>query len=90
MPASARVELLSALGFVDHVVVFDEDTPEAALSALQPDVHCKGSDYAPPNGKPIPEAKIVEAYGGTIAFLPMVDGLSTTNLVSSIRSAEEP
>ena len=85
MNAEARAELLSALGFVDHVVIFEEDTPEAALKALEPDVHCKGSDYAPPNGKPIPEAKIVEGYGGTIAFLPMIEGISTTDLVSRIR-----
>lgn len=85
MPAEARAELLAALGFVDHVVIFEEDTPEASLAAIQPDVHCKGSDYAPPNGKPVPEAKVVESYGGTIAYLPMIEGLSTSDLATRIR-----
>ena len=65
-----RAELLAALADVDAVVIFDEPTPEAALARLMPDVHCKGEDYKPPHGKPIPEARVVEAYGGRICFIP--------------------
>jgi phosphoheptose isomerase len=84
MPARERAEVLSALRAVDHVVVYDEDTPEGALERLRPDVHAKGADYAPPNGKPLPERAVVEAYGGRIEFLPFVDGVSTTALVEKI------
>jgi phosphoheptose isomerase len=82
--AAERAEVLSALRAVDHVVVYEEDTPAAALERLQPDVHTKGADYAPPNGKPLPERAVVEAYGGRIEFLPFIDGISTTNLIDRL------
>jgi phosphoheptose isomerase len=84
MAAAERAEVLSALRAVDHVVVYEEDTPEGALERLRPDVHAKGADYAPPNGKPLPERAVVEAYGGRIEFLPFVDGISTTELVERV------
>jgi rfaE bifunctional protein nucleotidyltransferase chain/domain len=87
LPAAERMELLAALASIDAVVAFDETTPEAALARLQPDVHCKGADYAPPHGKPIPEAAVVAAYGGRVAFLPLVPGVSTTDIVRRIREA---
>ena len=89
LPLAERMELLAALECVSCVVAFDETTPEAALARLQPDVHCKGADYAPPHGKPIPEARVVEAYGGRIAFLPLVPGISTTDIARRIRAAEQ-
>jgi len=85
VPAAQRVEVLAALECVDYVVVFEELTPQAAIARLQPDVHCKGADYAPPNGKPIPEAPVVASYGGRIEFLPLIPGLSTSDLVRRIR-----
>jgi rfaE bifunctional protein nucleotidyltransferase chain/domain len=85
LPASERAELVASLDCVDHVVIFDEDTPEECIRLLRPHVHCKGADYAPPQGKPIPEAAIVESYGGRVAYLPLVDGLSTTELIRRIR-----
>ncbi len=75
-----RVDVLSALEFVDHVVVFSEDTPVAVLGQLKPDVHCKGADYAGPNAPPIPEADVVRAYGGRVEFLPLVSGLSSSSI----------
>jgi rfaE bifunctional protein nucleotidyltransferase chain/domain len=90
VPAAQRAEVLAALECVDYVVVFEERTPEAAITRLQPDVHCKGADYAPPNGKPIPEAPIVAAYGGRIEFLPLVPSLSTSELVRRIREDKGP
>lgn len=86
LPGAERAELLAALECVDHVIVFEEVTPEAALQRLQPDVHCKGSDYAPPHGKPIPEAGVVGAYGGRLEFLPLVPGQSTSSLIERIRN----
>jgi D-glycero-beta-D-manno-heptose 1-phosphate adenylyltransferase len=81
-----RAELVASLACVDHVVVFDEDTPEACIRLLRPDVHCKGADYAPPHGRPIPEAALVASYGGRVAFLPLVAGLSTTDLIRRIQA----
>lgn len=86
VPEAARVEALAALECVDHVVVFGEETPETCLTRLQPDIHCKGADYAPPHGKPVPEAGVVEAYGGRIEYLPLVPSISTTDLIQRIRA----
>ncbi len=80
---SDRAELIAALEMVDYVTIFDESTPVAALSRLQPDIHCKGADYAD-GAKPIPEREIVLGYGGQIRFLPFHPGRSTTELVERI------
>lgn len=88
-PIAQRVGLVGSLATVDHVVVFEETTPERALERLRPDVHCKGADYAPPDGAPVPEAKLVESYGGRLAFLPLIPGLSTTAVLDRL-SAKRP
>jgi rfaE bifunctional protein nucleotidyltransferase chain/domain len=80
-----RSAMLAALECVDYVIVFDESTPEAALSRLQPDIHCKGAEYAPPHGRPVPERAVVEGYGGRIEYLPLVPGVSTTELLQRVR-----
>ena len=85
VPEAERAELLAALGCVDRVVVFGEDTPREVLGRLRPDVHCKGEDYAPPSTRPIPEAEVVRSYGGRIAFLKFTSGSSTTDLVRRIK-----
>ena len=79
-----RVALLAALELVDAIVVFDDPTPERVLAQLRPDVHVKGADYAPPDGKPIPERAIVEAYGGRIEFVPLVPGRSSTDTLARL------
>jgi len=81
-----RAALVAALDVVDYVHVFSELTPEEALKALRPHIHCKGQDYAPPNGKPIPERAFVESYGGRVELLPMVPGRSSTGLVERLRT----
>jgi rfaE bifunctional protein nucleotidyltransferase chain/domain len=88
LPEVERAEMLAALACVDHVVIFAEATPEAALLRLKPDIHCKGAEYAPPHGKPVPEAELVRSYGGRIVYLPQVPGFSTTQLIRRIREAE--
>ena len=90
LPVAERAEMLAALESVDFVVVFNETTPEVALDRLRPDVHSKGADYAPPNGKPVPEAAVVEGYGGRIEYTDLVDDRSTSNIVARIRSDEPP
>jgi phosphoheptose isomerase len=81
-----RVALLAALELVDAILVFDDPTPERVLAQLRPDVHVKGADYAPPDGKPIPERAIVEAYGGRVEFVPLVPGRSSTETLARLRS----
>ena len=73
-----RETLLRALGSVDAVVVFDEDTPVAALERLRPDVWAKGGDYALAD---LPETPVVAQWGGQAVVLPYLAGRSTTALV---------
>ena len=87
MPVSERAEILSALECVDYVIVFAEPTPEAAIGRLMPDVHCKGADYAPPGGKPMPETAVVESCGGRVEFVPLVPSTSTSELVRRVRGS---
>jgi rfaE bifunctional protein nucleotidyltransferase chain/domain len=87
--AAERLEVLAALECVSYVVFFEELTPEAALLRLRPDIHCKGADYAPPHGKPVPEAEVVRSYGGRIEYLPFVPGLSTSELLRRIRDKDQ-
>ena len=84
-----RATLLADLECVDHVLLFDDLVPTSLLEQLRPDVHCKGADYAPPHGKPIPERSVVEAYGGRVAFLPLLPGISTSELIRRIRQLDD-
>jgi D-beta-D-heptose 7-phosphate kinase / D-beta-D-heptose 1-phosphate adenosyltransferase len=73
-----RAAVLLALGCVDAVAVFDDDTPVPTLERLRPDVFAKGGDYALTT---IPEAPVVASWGGQAVVLPYLDGRSTTNLI---------
>jgi D-glycero-beta-D-manno-heptose 1-phosphate adenylyltransferase len=84
-----RAAMLAGLECVDYVVIFEEATPEESLRKLQPDIHCKGAEYAPPHGKPVPEAPLVLSYGGRIEYLPILAGLSTTALLQRIKDKTE-
>jgi rfaE bifunctional protein nucleotidyltransferase chain/domain/rfaE bifunctional protein kinase chain/domain len=79
-----RARLLAALDCVDAVVVFDEPTPEAVLSWLRPDVWVKGGDYAD-GGPELPEAALVEHWGGRTVIVPYLDGRSTTRTIAAAR-----
>jgi rfaE bifunctional protein nucleotidyltransferase chain/domain len=76
-PAADRARVLAALGSVDAVVVFEEDTPEAVLARLRPDVWVKGGDYSVQD---LPEAETLRAWDGQAVVLPYLDGRSTTLL----------
>ncbi|MFF1277530.1 D-glycero-beta-D-manno-heptose 1-phosphate adenylyltransferase [Streptomyces marokkonensis] len=92
-PAADRARVLAALGSVDAVVVFEEDTPEAVLGRLRPDVWVKGGDYSVQD---LPEAEVLRGWGGQAVVLPYLDGRSTTLLARraadaaavTLRSAE--
>jgi D-beta-D-heptose 7-phosphate kinase/D-beta-D-heptose 1-phosphate adenosyltransferase len=73
-----RASLLLALDCVDAVVVFDEDTPEAALARFHPDLFAKGGDYA---ATELPEARTMAGWGGHAVALPYLAGRSTTRLL---------
>ena len=84
-PCPERVEMLAALELVDAIAVFDDATPERMLAAVKPDVHVKGADYAPPHGKPVPEAAVVQAYGGRVEFIRLVPGRSSSETIARLR-----
>ncbi|MFD7165287.1 D-glycero-beta-D-manno-heptose 1-phosphate adenylyltransferase [Streptomyces violascens] len=83
VPAAQRALVLEALASVDAVLVFDEDTPEAAIRALRPAIWVKGGDYA---GMEIPEDKLVSSLGGRTVVVPFVAGWSTSSLIESART----
>ena len=74
-----RAEDVGALASVDYVVIFGEDTAEELIAKVQPAVYAKGGDYTL---ETLPEARIVESYGGEVAFIPLVEGKSTTNIIA--------
>ncbi|GAA3785866.1 PfkB family carbohydrate kinase [Streptomyces phyllanthi] len=76
-PLADRARVLAALGSVDAVLVFEEDTPEAVLARLRPDVWVKGGDYSVQD---LPEAEVLRTWGGQAVVLPYLDGRSTTLL----------
>lgn len=79
-PAADRVRVLEALSDVDAALVFDDDTPAPLLERLRPDVWVKGADYA---GTTLPEAETVRAHDGEVVLLPLLEGRSTTRLLST-------
>ena len=78
-----RAELLSELGFVDYVVIFEEDTPENLLNEIKPDIYTKGADYTM---ETLPEADIMIKNGTKVEFIEFVDGKSTTNVIKKIEN----
>ncbi len=77
-----RAELIAALAAVDAAVIFDEDTPHAIISALQPDVLVKGADWA---ADQIVGRDVVEARGGRVVRATVEPGHSTTAILARIR-----
>lgn len=77
-----RAVILSAIDCVDAVVIFEEDTPLNLIQALHPSVLVKGGDYTPES---VVGKEIVEADGGEVVLVPLLEGKSTTGLLHSIR-----
>lgn len=76
-----RAAVLAALRCVDAVIAFEEQTPERLIGELQPDIHVKGGDYRPED---LPEKKVIDAYGGTIVIMPLLEGRSTTSALKKL------
>jgi D-beta-D-heptose 7-phosphate kinase / D-beta-D-heptose 1-phosphate adenosyltransferase len=82
-PVEDRVAVLAALGCVDHVVVFDEDSPRELIRLVRPDLYVKGGDYPP---ELIPEAELVRSLGGEVRSLDYLPDRSTSELIERIRT----
>ncbi|MEX9949753.1 bifunctional D-glycero-beta-D-manno-heptose-7-phosphate kinase/D-glycero-beta-D-manno-heptose 1-phosphate adenylyltransferase HldE [Providencia alcalifaciens] len=80
-PLDQRMIVLGALGAVDWVVSFEEDTPQRLISEILPDILVKGGDYQPDE---IAGSKEVWAAGGQVMVLNFEDGISTTNIIKNI------
>ena len=79
------MELLADLQCVSYVVKFEEDTPYELIKKLQPDIITKGGDYKP---EEVVGKDIVEDRGGKVVICKLVEGKSTTNIITKIRNAK--
>lgn len=84
-PEHERAEVLLGLTSVDGVLVFDEDSPHAIITAIQPDILVKGSDWGPDD---IIGRDVVEARGGRVVRMPLAPGHSTSDLIRRVRTAQ--
>ena len=85
-PEADRARVLAGLSAVDRVVFFEEDTPLALLTELQPDILVKGGDY---QAHEVVGRELVLARGGQVRILPFRTGYSTSLLVKRIRSSQD-
>jgi D-beta-D-heptose 7-phosphate kinase/D-beta-D-heptose 1-phosphate adenosyltransferase len=80
-----RAALLAALASVQHVVIFEEDTPLALIEAIRPDVLVKGGTYS---AETIVGSDFVMSYGGRVHVTGMIEGMSTSNVLASAARGE--
>ena len=80
---SSRIKQLSALEFVDAVVLFDEDTPLKLIETIKPDVITKGGDYTAKN---IVGNEVVSQKNGEVIIIPLTQGFSTTSILNKIKN----
>jgi D-beta-D-heptose 7-phosphate kinase/D-beta-D-heptose 1-phosphate adenosyltransferase len=76
-----RALILGSLDCVDLVVIFEEETPENLIRTLRPDILVKGADY---RMKEVVGHETVEAYGGTVHLIPVLEGYSTTGITRKV------
>lgn len=76
-----RARLLSALPFVDFVVIFNESTPIKLIRALKPDVLVKGADW---KGKGVVGSELIKSWNGKVRLIPYLKGYSTSSIISRI------
>jgi rfaE bifunctional protein nucleotidyltransferase chain/domain len=81
-----RAEVLLALACVDGVVIFEEETPHAIISTLQPDVLVKGADWGADD---IVGRDVVEARGGRVVRIALSPGHSTSQLIKTVQNVRE-
>src|SRR4030042_1322556 len=81
LPVEERAEILSGLGCVDYITIFDELDPLNLISSLQPDVLVKGGDWTK---EQVVGSEVVERSGGEVVIIPFVQGASTSNQIAII------
>jgi D-glycero-beta-D-manno-heptose 1-phosphate adenylyltransferase len=94
IPEAERAEMLAALTCIDYITIFAESTASPLVALLQPAIYVKGGDYANvqgdmPDPDRLPEAKIVQAYGGIVRLIPYLPHHSTTELIKAIKQLPE-
>ena len=90
-PEDARLLVLASLGFVDAVILFEEETPINLIRIIKPDVLVKGGDYNPEQKDStakdyIVGSDLVKNAGGEVKTIELVDGFSTTALINRLKS----
>jgi D-beta-D-heptose 7-phosphate kinase/D-beta-D-heptose 1-phosphate adenosyltransferase len=83
VPEAERAALLSSIKGVDLVVFFHEETPIELIRSFKPDIIVKGGDYTP---EKVVGHDIVEQEGGKVVIVPLIDGVSTTKVIESLKS----
>lgn len=86
IPLPQRIEMLTALEFVDYVTWFDETDPRHVLSLIKPNVHVNGEEY----GENCIESEIVKKHGGKLKLIPRLDGLATSAIIKKIKGLISP
>ena len=86
VPADERMEMLASLAFVDYVTVFEEDTADALLQQLQPNLYAKGSDYTL---KTLPEKDTLKALDIKAVFVGDKKSHSTTKMIQKIQKLKK-
>ena len=81
LPVEERTEIISGLGCVDYITIFDELDPLALITSVQPNVLVKGGDWTKEQTVGI---EVVERSGGEVVIIPFVKGASTSNLIETI------
>ncbi len=81
LPEEERAEILSGLGCVDYITIFDERTPIELISLVRPHILVKGGDWTK---ETTVGREVVEQSGGNVVIIPFIEGSSTTNLIETI------
>jgi len=94
VPVAERAEMLAALTCIDYITIFAEPTAGPLVAVLRPAIYVKGGDYASAHGDGLdtdrlPEAKIVQAYGGVVRLIAYLPHHSTTELIEAIKRLPE-
>jgi rfaE bifunctional protein nucleotidyltransferase chain/domain len=82
VPQAQRMQVLAALEAIDYVVIFDEENPFKIIKEIQPDILVKGGDWPV---ETIVGREIVEKKGGKVLSIPLMEGISTTNIIEEVK-----
>lgn len=82
VPQVQRMQVLAALEAIDYVVIFDEENPFKIIKEIQPDILVKGGDWPV---ETIMGREIVEKKGGKVLSIPLMEGISTTNIIEEVK-----